>query len=309
MIFFPVKYSSSCCLVILLMITAGIVISCEKPDYNPERRIVNIFTEEESRIWNGYDSYFYSRSKKKLLEVWKWDKQKLIRIESDAWPMDFIYEKSKLKKIISGEDEFYFFYDDKGKLSSMQLYYDKLFSADFIIDEYQNDKVKRFTYSEYRTIPEGGKQLKKEAFLQLLFPDELARQLMKNDKRNGLYRAIIELTYQGDNVILQKLTEPASDFEISYCYTYTSSINPYYFAFHDLQTIAYPLIFSKNNISTSYHRDNEEDILIYNYDIEDNWPVKKCIDKTWAYEWHDRENDTILLIENYIRNYYYYEYE
>lgn len=293
----------------MMLIMAALFFSCGKPDYNPEKRILKIYTEQDSKIWNGYDRYFYSRTPKKLVEVWKWDKKKLIRIESDAWPMDFIYEKNRLLKITSGEDEFLFDYDEDGKLSSLKLYYDKLFAAEFIMNEYQNGQVTKLTYSQYRDLEKSQYKQKNKSLLRLFFPPEMSDILTKSANSKSFYKATIELTYQGENVITQKLIEEATDFEITYCYTYHSSLNPYYFAFHELSGIEYPLVFSKNNISTSYNKEIEEDILRYYYELEENWPTKKTIENAWSYEWHDRPNDTILLIENYERNYEYYEYE
>ena len=186
---------------------------------------------------------------KKLIEVWKWDKKKLLQIQSMEngypWTLYFIYNGNQVQEITSGEDVFKFTYDDKGKKLKKIEVLDKLQRPSLNItvdDRNSEDKITKLTYEQftYKEVEEKALISKLRPVVSLMIGDEIGETMVKNMEEDAKMQkktettkrtTIVELTYTGGNVSEEKrtvITEGVVPAIITIKYTYDNKINPYY---------------------------------------------------------------------------------
>lgn len=279
-------------LVILGFIAIGFV-ACDKEGvYNPKKKISKITYEYASGSGIGDEEMVYVEREE---EVWKWDKNKLVRIEAPeaGYNLDFKYDGKQVSEISDGTDKAVFTYD-KSKLEKITLTEEGNSFMNIVVKEREGKKIKKIAY-EYTGYaldlfkkpdlkssrrPTG----KMSAIMRFVLPDAVIRSLekkaavtTKNSSNVWIYEVVF--IYNGDNVSRIKVIEN-SDVEV-YAYTYDSKKNPFYDALWQLTLESYSA-FSENNIaSVTYNEDYPENKIQYTYKYDGNWPKERIYEESW----------------------------
>ena len=285
---------SYCLILGLCLLTAG----CQKEGiYKPGKKISKIFTTYES-------------GEKRLYQTWNWDGNllKSISFFDGSSEMRFQYNGKQLSAIyeLGGSNFYYLFhYDKKGKrLDSLDIYKDV---------SYENVKVRHVAHYDFSYNEEGLISGYKEdvyAFgvwkegndvLRLVLqcaipglPDPVAQKLAKPRTQSKgdeeiCDRISVSFTYQGENVTeCHILTDDR--IEDNYTFTYTDYLNPSYKLFQSTSFSSSGL-YSKNLVKTCHYENiwysdptlSLYEDMEYQYEIEDNYPVKTTCNGTIHY--------------------------
>ncbi len=239
-----------------LMVFAMFISSCDKDGiYNPKQKIAKICRDQEGT--------------KVLAETWKWQDDVLAVITYDSLGEqydEFEYAKktNQLEKVISYVNGVEYGYTtltyDKSLLQKMEMYSnDKLVESAVV--EHTKKKITKITVTSYEDIYETDMQKSvsnNERFLRVMrffMPVQIIENLQRNLQKSTSTISTIEITYDGDNVLSQKMT--SSEYSVSITYTYDSYANPFYDAlFSGDGTSAMAL--SKNNVLTNVMSYNVE---------------------------------------------------
>ena len=280
---------SYCLILGLCLLTAG----CQKEDvYKPGKKI--------SKIYDTYTS-----GEKRLYQTWNWDGDllKSISFFNGSSEMRFQYNGKQLSAIyeLGGTNLYYLFhYDKKGKrLDSLDVYRDCLsldpnvrrlahyvfsYNEDGLISGYEEEI---YAHPSWKDSDEALRMVLQCAIPGL--PDIAAQKLAKpRTQRKGdeeiWDRIFVSFTYQGENVTeCHILTNDI--LEENYTFTYTDYLNPSHKLFQSTSFSSSGL-YSKNLVKTCHYENllssdptvNYYEDMEYQYEIEDNYPVKTtCI--------------------------------
>ncbi|MDR2407086.1 MAG: hypothetical protein LBE13_03100 [Bacteroidales bacterium] len=309
--------------------------ACKKKDgvYKPKEKISKIYYEViryDSTEINIDSSY---KIEKTLKEIWRWDKKKLMQIESSdrAWSWDFIYKGQQCIKIESGDWTINFSYRDKSDLEKIEVTDEQgRTSLTITVNDRSDDKITRLTYLLY-TYTETQKSMKDivselHPVMRVILGDHVGEivlsDISNNNKRQkgttvsiSTATAIVNLTYQGNNLTQAKWTYENNPIPEIYTYTYDNKVNPYYRAISLMATqdenniLSYPATYnlfpcSENNVlSVKQAIDTVVTESTYKYDYNSkDFPTKQIKKEVGR-----RNNmERTKYIDHYI---YHYEYE
>lgn len=312
------KYLSLATIVLVLGMVVGFA-SCKKEGvYKPKEKISKIYYESSRKeYYNGELSYQYS-SQKRLIEKWNWSGKKLIQIEHDYWPYNFLYKGNQLEKIEYGDVEVIFTYN-KSLYDKIEIKENGQNDLIITVDQRDGDNITKFTleaFYENSNLNYLSKRKNKtddaiaissiEPILQIILPNNFIDFLSKSiDKKKQKAmvseKYTIELKYDKNNIIEQKFTD-SDGYEETYIFTYDNKKNPYYKSIHGtIEGIGEGTTFiqSENNIKSMYDKESPEDITKYDYEYDGDYPVKRT-------EKYSYTGDVYSSEYTYI---YYYEYK
>ncbi|MDR0603876.1 MAG: hypothetical protein LBG80_06190 [Bacteroidales bacterium] len=216
--------------------------ACKKKDgvYRPKEKISKIYYEDiryDSTERNIDSSY---EGTKRLQEIWRWDKKKLMQIESSdrAWSWDFIYKGKQCIKIESGDMTIDFSYRDKSELDKIEMFDEQGRQILTVtVNGRDGDKISRLTYLLY-SYPETQKKMTDivselqpvmRVVLGDIVGDAILSDISSSSKRHKVTSSIVtvDITYQGNNVATAKWTH-GNNVPVTYTYSYDNKVNPYY---------------------------------------------------------------------------------
>lgn len=251
------------------ILVVGSFVSCKKDGvFKPKEKISKIYFAE---IYEKPDAkHIDTLVEKELIEVWKWNKNKLIQVESangGGWSMYFIYKGNQVTKIESGGDVFNFSYD-KNNLTKIEALDEKGRNILTItVNERSGDNITKLTYDYsyyYETKSKSMLFDKIQSVMRITLNRNVGEIVHKNmvnnikmHKTTNIEKMIhvVELTYSGNNVSKVKTTstyqndEPISTMSE---YTYDNKKNPYYHALCLISDgVASITSYSENNILSS----------------------------------------------------------
>ena len=229
--------------------------SCKKKEgeYTPEKgkgRISKVYYEHYGVYVNSGQKF--TTVPKKLVEVWKWDKNKLMQIESkneygQKWALNFIYKGKQVTKIESGDMVFNFTYTEKDtKLKKIEILNEEAKpQLNITIDDRSGDKVSKLTYEyfTYIDVPEKSLVSKMRPVMNIMLGDNLGEVVLKDVENTAkTHKATktekttvqVVLTYNGNNVSEEARTifkEGATTQTQTARYAHDNKSNPYYHAF------------------------------------------------------------------------------
>jgi hypothetical protein len=290
--------------------------ACNKKDgiYRPKEKISKIYYEVIR-----YDSIGKQPTdtfqKKELVEIWRWEKKKLVQIEfgdHQVWAWNFEYKGKRITKITSPDRSINFTYGDKSKLEKIEVRDEKKERTELIItvDERSENNITKLTYAHH-TYPESAQEkllavnnlqsvmhiMLGESVGDIILSDIANSNIADKGKAHKATVTIINktvnLTYQGNNVTQAKWTvdnDPNPPLVYTNNYSYDNKINPYYKAICLMYTndmniegelsIAslgnlFPL--SENNVtSIESHHDTLVSTVSYKYDYNsEDFPTKQ----------------------------------
>lgn len=230
-------------LLLTLALFAAFVTSCNKEGvYNPSKKISKIYEEVDGE--------------KVLSQTWTWDGNKLQMIshgkDGDEYEV-FEYNKGQVSKIIEyragaerGYTEFTY---NKSLLEKMEVY-SKGEKTQTVIVEHEKKKISKLIITDYSENYDEGvhkstdryKQLKQA--MRFVAPIDFNYLPEKTHKSNEDV-AIVEFTYEGNNVVAQKTT--MDNYSILMTYTYDTYKNP----FKDALFGSEEMVLSENNVLSS----------------------------------------------------------
>ena len=294
----------------LCLLTAG----CQKEGvYKPGKKISKIFTTYES-------------GEKRLYQTWNWDGDLLSSISffNGSSEMRFQYNGKQLSAIyeLDRDNQYYLFhYDKSGKrLESLDVYKDVLS---------QNPKVRHVAHYDFSYNEEGlisGYKEEVYAFgiwkegndaLRMVLqcaipglPDPAAQKLAKPRTQSKgdeeiWDRISVSFTYQGENVTeCHILTDDI--LEENYTFTYTDYLNPSHKLFQSTSFSSSGL-YSKNLVKTCHYENlsssdptvNYYEDMEYQYEIEDNYPVKTTCNASIHDYYHPEYTQTFTHVNYY----------
>ena len=293
-------------------------VSCKKDGvYKPKEKISKIYYEYSYITYSDGDIVYKSSPEKNLSEKWHWEKEKLIQIEHDFWPYNFIYKKNQLEKIECAEMVVKFIYNESlyEKIEISNKGKDLLIIT---INERNKNNITKFSiqmfydddtwydYAKNKSNVEETQTISViEPIIQLLFPSSFTHFITKNiaektHKSITVETYTVELKYDKNNVIEQTFKDSYGD-ELTYIFSYDKKKNPFYKSSHTfLEGIEEGFfIQSENNILTMYEKNYPEDITKYEYEYNGDYPTKQIEKYTYGNERFLTERSSI----------YYYEYE
>jgi len=294
----------------IILISSAVVIgslvavsftSCKQKEgvYSPkEGKISKIYYENYSVIYSlssGNEIDKITVTPKKLLEVWKWDKKKLLQIQQVApvngdptafpWTLYFIYKGQQIQRIESGNDVFKFTYEDKdSKLKTIEVVDDQNRpKLTITVDARSNDKITKLTYVSYvYTESPDPKNLvsKLRPIANLMMGENIGESMVKSMEDNAKIqkkvtttetKTVVELTYEKNNISEENRTvivgnSTAADNKIIK-YKYDTKLNPYYQAFCVMYNAFYTSDRGNeqmNAIFAPYSENNIESYSTYN---------------------------------------------
>jgi hypothetical protein len=185
---------------------------------------------------------------KTLVEVWQWDKNQLMRVESDGWALNFIYKGKQVIKIESGDMVANLTYADKDtKLKKIEFLDEKgRPELNLIVDDRNSDnKISKLTYESFTYTEDEDKALhaKMRPVLSLMLGDNLGETVLRDvENTTKMQKATktekvttqVVLTYEGNNVREEARTivqEGVQTVTQTARYKYDNKSNPYYHAF------------------------------------------------------------------------------
>ncbi len=311
------KQRTNLFVIMMALISCFGFLSCNKPEYNPDRKISRIYESYKNSLWYNDVLATSGESSKDLTMIWNWEKNKLTRIDQPDWSINFIYEKNQLTKVQYGDMESVFTYG-KGKVREKAevFYAGKLMSL--INYTYTNDQVSKIVFTMYdsdeiyrdKTFTD-----KYKAVSRFLLPECMNRQLFahkmqqksKNGSKSNSYTFEYHFTYTGNNVSQLKMVYPGYDEEEeSYTFKYDTKNNPFY---HSLFQFDGNMVIgnSENNIISIYDGDGDlEESLSYKYDGD--WPTQAISKYEASYPDYDYETGqyiTVREVSEYVISYEY----
>jgi hypothetical protein len=269
--------------VALVFSAVNIFTACNKKDgvYKPKEKISKIYSE----VITVYEDSTGSRDtirEKTLEEVWKWDKNKLMQIESSdyAWAWNFVYKGKQVIKIESPETTIQFTYGDKSRLEKIEVLDDREREVMSItVSGRDDDKITKLTYSLHRY----EKSLKAQSlFFEKLQPvmrvvlgENLGETMLSNiaanervHKATTIIKITVDLTYQGNNVSQAKWIYDDEPIPIVYTYTYDNKVNPYYRAISLMSTQDVDQVLTHSTFDFNLFPCSENNVLSYEEKID-----------------------------------------
>jgi hypothetical protein len=248
--------------------------SCKKKEgtYKTKDKLWKVYTETYFMSSAGEKIYGYPDNQKTLVEVWRWDKNKLMQVEHPGgWSANFVYKGNQVQSIESGSNVYTLTYDDKKtklkKIEGVDMK-KRTFYVLTIIDR-NEDKITRFSIdlTIYYDDPDEKSVAKMQPIISVLMGGNIGEIVAKNMEKSvkhhkassiNKYKYEYELTYEGNNASQAKLTttitmennSPITDVTITK-YKYDSKVNPLYNAHHVALGLAYSS-FSENNIVSRF---------------------------------------------------------
>jgi hypothetical protein len=291
----------------LVFVSINLFTTCKKKDgvYKPKEKISKIYYELVQYDSLGKLDTNGLNIKRTLKEIWRWDKKKLMQIESGdrGWSWDFVYKGNQVTKIESGDATVNFIYKDKSDLDKIEVLDEQDRTLLIItVKERSGDKITKLLYETY-THPDE-KSLKNgtslsdrlEPVMRVMFGNNVGETLFSNmtnnekmHKATTIEKTSVDLTYQGNNVLKAQWTYENDPLPLIYTYTYTydSKVNPYYRAIglmldadvYEVTTQGLYNLFScsENNI-IGYEKaiDTNKTAMKYQYEYNKNdFPVKQ----------------------------------
>lgn len=260
--------------------------SCQKDGvYKPKKKISRVVTKAEL-IYDGFTNVTTS-----FAENWVWENNQLFYIQDDNGLSEFFYEENKISKIINDGQIIYFYYQNS-RLESIEInsFGRKVY---FIVEERENGKITKFR-TESDDYFERGKTStdllasfeEVTPLLRLFLADPIVDVLRKEymtryhdfAESKGKVYAEVELTYDGNNVVKQKISyseEVVDEDQATYIFIYDDKKNPYYHSLYHLifgAEASMGLVFSENNILSYYEESSPEDKVTYQYTYSGDWP-------------------------------------
>lgn len=276
----PLKMRKIQLLVVFLAILVAMV-ACNKDYlgvYQPKMKLFKVYNESESRylqeqwIWQGdllYKIDYYKRNGDiDFSQRYFYEKNRIVRVESDNVHSLFTYDGNKLTEI-------------------------NTYSGDQLLDSYlftyQNNKL------SHLTINQSSKSFSKNGFANLIVPgyDDIVAENMRlaEEKRilTNFTSAEIDFIWSEDNIQNMKTTlvYPNTVKHLTFTYIYDDNLNPKY---NFLSTfVAQQLIsedpvdvfFNKHNIIGMYITDEDAspqvtntESLYFSYDYYKKYPTK-----------------------------------
>ena len=234
--------------VVIGALSVILVASCKEKDgvYNPKGKISKIYYEDYV-MYEGTAKPVYTQPKE-LVEVWTWDKKKLMQIESKedgyTWALQFVYKGNQVQEIKSGDDIFKFTYDDKTKLKKIEVVDEqsrpKLNIT--VVERNGDNKITRLTYEQftYTEDPSEKALLRKlRPVANIMMGENVGETMVNGMEENVKMRKAtttvttqVELTYEGNNVSEERriITIGSSAESMLIKYKYDNKSNPYYLA-------------------------------------------------------------------------------
>lgn len=252
----------------VLMVFAVFITSCDKDGvYNPKQKISKIYHESDGS--------------KILHESWSWDGNLLTKISygntQDYYDL-FEYEKKQMVKMTSFEygiaGDYTTFIYDKSLLQKAEVYSDKELTESMEF-EHDGKKIIKVTITSYQDYDYGTQksvnhQKLLNHTLRLFVSQSIIDKMVQNTHKSSSYVMTIEFTYDGNNVISEKLIE--EDFTYMTSYTYDDKDNPFYDA-----------LFGGGDSHSSAMSQNNPLTAIDSYSMEGE-PVSSKITYTYVYD-------------------------
>ena len=280
----------------ILFLTVSVVVlamfsftSCKKKDgvFNPEKKIHKVYHQQ-------FDYYESSKEtkiveEKRLAEIWRWDKNKLIQIESGyGWTSYFTYDGKQLSKIEIGEDQVINFKYDKAELKTIDVLDDKGRSTLLITAvERDGERITKYTMEifSHNNDPETSSKLLSaqiQPIMQLIFFDPMANFICENIAQVKAQKATTsiiltcELLYEGNNVKEQKFSQTVGNTTVSetYVFQYDTKKNPSYNSLH-LSGFDGLSGQSENNIIKYYNKEDHDYVTEFEYEYSGDYPSKR----------------------------------
>ncbi len=312
----------------LSIITVGLLttisfMSCKDKDgvYKPKEKISKIYYEDIRHYPDTIKTD--TTQKKELLEVWKWNKNKLTHIEKkgSGWAMDFVYDGKQVIKIESGESVFNFIYDSKDLLEKIEaLDENGLLQLNVLVSARSNDKITKLTYQNYsytkslkqRTVLFEKLQTIMNIMVAGNFGEDMHKNMVDDAKRSKattITTTVVDLAYEGNNVGKETWTYENVDTTITFVYTYDTKVNPFYRALNLLIGVdkENPSIIptSENNILTFYNQKDPKKVTKYEYKYDSkDFPTERLQINDIIFV--DYNHDTTRFSDH---KRFYYEYE
>ncbi|MDR0368686.1 MAG: hypothetical protein LBH82_06050 [Bacteroidales bacterium] len=298
---------------VLSLILAFGFTSCNKEGvYKPKEKISKIHYEYSYEIYQNGE-LVNQDSHKYLDQIWHWKGKKLTQIEnSEDWPSNFIYKGNQLEKIEMGEMTVNFTYK-KSLLDKVEAIEDDKTIFSISIDAREDKKITRmicqyYYYYDDRYYPilhqksnNADKQTlasanRMESIMALVLPtgfsDILAKSAAKKGRKSTeIETRIIELTYDGNNIIEQKITDE-DGYNSTYVFTYDKYKNPHYKSFLGAAALSEDgsFIQSENNVLTLSSKDDPEYTVKFEYTYENDFPATQTVRYTYGNEWYQEES-------------------
>jgi hypothetical protein len=233
----------------VVFLATNLFTECKKKDgvYKPKEKISKIYYEVVQYDSLGKLDTNGVNIKKTLKEIWRWDKKKLMQIESGdrGWSWDFVYKGNQVIKIESGDAVINFTYKDKTNLEKMEVLDDKERTALIVtVKERSGDKITKLLYEAYlhpeeRALKNGTSLSDRlEPVMRVMLGNNVGEALLSNKPSNEkmhkatiIVRTSVDLTYSGNNVTKAQWTYENDDpipLIHTYTYTYDGKVNPYY---------------------------------------------------------------------------------
>ena len=261
--------------------------SCKKKEgvYNPEGKISKVYYEDYTVHPNDPKPDF--TVPRELVEVWTWDKKKLLQIESKAhnWALQFVYKGNQVQEIMSGNDVFKFSYEDKSKLKKIELLDDKSRPVlNITVDDRNGDeKITKLTYEQFTYTETEEKSLlrKLRPVVNIMMGENVGETMIRGMEENAKMRKAttttkvttqVELTYNGNNISEEKRTivqENVVPQTIIIKYKHDNKSNPYYQAFALMYDFYASSAFGTEKLNALFATTSENNIesyAIYNAD-------------------------------------------
>jgi len=316
--------------VVMGALVIGSFVSCKEREgvYNIEKgkgKISKVYYEHYGVYSTGKKSII----EKRLIEVWKWDKNKLMQIESKdvsgyPWALNFIYEgkdKKQVTKIECGDIVFNFYYDDKDvKLTKIELLDEQARPIlNITVDIRSEDKISKLTYEQFRYTEEDKSLFDKmRPVMNIMLGNNVGETMLRNVEENvRMQKATktekittqVELTYEGNNVSTEKrtlITESAVPVVTTAQYKYDNKSNPYHSAFCLIFDGYYTSISSPhppiNAYFASFSENNVTSYFVYRPNSDPAKPDIKIDSAEYVYKYNSdnfpTERDKVTFIPN-----------
>jgi hypothetical protein len=295
----------------VVAITVFSFTSCKKKDgvFNPKEKLHKVYSQRSVL----YGSTGATESSDKVLsEIWRWNKNKLIQVESGyGWSYYFTYDGNQVSKIEIGDEQVINFSYDKAKLKTMEVLDSKGRSTLILtIVDRNGEHITKYTMEtfSYSDESKANRQLLSEQLqpiMQLMFFDNMPTFVCENVTQTKTHKATTsnistyELMYDGNNIKEQKISTSMGDSTKTetIVFEYDSKKNPYYNALH---MIGYDIGGqTENNVTKYYNMKNHDDVTIYKYEYKGDYPTKRI--HTYEYQLLEHKNTiTTTLHYEYI---------
>jgi len=276
----------------VIMVFAIFLNACDKEGiYNPKEKIKAIYLQ-------------YEDEKKIQTEEWTWQDNLLTKItypNEDGVNTVFNYDNKRLVKIIEydeGIEEGYMtFTYDKALLLKVEMFSDDELEMKIDIT-HDKKKITKMTMTSYDNEDEyesaSYKSIQRSDMLsrmmRFVVGKERAQRIVKIMQRKSNQTYSMEFTYDGDNVVTEKMISEGVTYYNS-TYTYDDKLNPFYDCWYFGESGA--LALSKNNVTKeTYTSTDDEDISTMTYNLsyvyDGKFPIEiktsyKYFDETYSY--------------------------